>query len=344
MDRRAAYAEEMSRGVARFFQARRPDCPWCGGTRLTPRLVTPDLVQRKPGVFRLDRCASCGHVFQNPALSEAGLAFYYRDFYDGLGEEVMDRVFAVQTACYRARARLVVPHAHPVEWLDVGCGHGHFCHTAAQVLPRTTFDGLDFGAGVDLARARGWIRKAYRGEFRALAPELAGRYDVVSMHHYLEHSPDPLAEIEAAHAVLRPGGLLLVELPDPESPWARLTGRYWPGWLQPQHLHLPLRTNLCRALEARGYTVLHDGPDDPAVSPGLTAALLQYLAALTPPPPFPWLPPQTERHRRTRALLTAASTPLVVATAGLSWLLTPLTRRWGLHSNFQILARADSRS
>jgi predicted SAM-dependent methyltransferase len=73
------------------------------------------------------------------------------------------------------------------------------------------------GASIEESQRRGWIDHAYRGLFPDLADE------------------DPRAELEAAHRVLQPGGHLLIEVPDPESRFARLMGRYWVPWLQPQH-------------------------------------------------------------------------------------------------------------
>jgi 2-polyprenyl-3-methyl-5-hydroxy-6-metoxy-1,4-benzoquinol methylase len=39
------------------------------------------------------------------------------------------------------------------------------------------------------------------------------------MYHYLEHTADPAAELDAATALLAPGGHLMVEVPDPRLPW-----------------------------------------------------------------------------------------------------------------------------
>ncbi|GAA2834751.1 class I SAM-dependent methyltransferase [Crossiella cryophila] len=341
MDRRAAYTVELAQGLARFFEPRRATCPWCGSTRIALLLRSPDLIQGKPGEFTVDRCTDCRHVFQNPGLSPAGLAFYYRDFYDGLGEKTMGAVFAKQTRAYRERAEIVRTHADPAEWLDVGCGHGHFCHTARQALPGTHFDGLDFGAGVDLARRHGRIRRAYRGEFAALAPELAGRYDVVSMHHYLEHSTDPRLELATALEVLRPGGLLLIEVPDPESRYGRLAGQWWVGWMQPQHLHFVTRENLRTALTELGFTVLGDTTDRPAASHALVGVLIQFTFRLLPRPDRPWLPPAGRLRRVLRAAALALAIPVLATAALVSWVLGPLTRFRGLHSAYRMLARKD---
>ena len=59
---------------------------------------------------------------------------------------------------------------------------------------------------------------------------MAGAYDVVSMHHYLEHTREPLDELDAAATALVPGGHLLIELPDPESRFPLVVGRWWIPW------------------------------------------------------------------------------------------------------------------
>jgi SAM-dependent methyltransferase len=341
---RPAYQRDLTAGPDRFFAALRPDCPWCGSVLLAPRLHTTDLLQHKPGRFTLDRCADCGHVFQNPQLTEEGLEFYYRDFYDGLGEQRMSGTFGGRTAMYRSRAESMLPYdPAPKTWLDVGTGHGHFCAAARTVLPGTSFDGLDFTDGVELAAREGRVDHAYRGAFPALAPELAARYDVVSMFHYLEHSTDPDRELRAAHEAVRPGGHLLVEVPDPESRYARLLGRWWLPWLQPQHLHFMPVANLRRRLTELGFTVVaeqHAEPHDPV---DLLAAVWLALDRAAPREDAPWLPepPGGLRRAARTALLLAGVPALVTATLLDRFAVRPLAHRLGVANAYRLVARRD---
>jgi len=225
--------------------------------RLVVHLRNSDLLQHKPGRFTLERCRGCRHVFQNPRLSLAGLDYYYKDFYDGLGEAGMEFIFGYGAGPYHARAKMIRELAPPARWLDVGAGHGHFCIAARDDLPDTRFDGLDLSESIDEAKRRGWVDTAYRGLFPDLAPQLAGRYNAISMSHYLEHTLDPRLEIEAAHTALAPAGHLLIEVPDPEFVLGRVLRRYWLPWFQPQHLHLLSVANLERLLRERGFTPVH---------------------------------------------------------------------------------------
>ncbi|MEU5811009.1 class I SAM-dependent methyltransferase [Streptomyces sp. NPDC047718] len=341
---RTAYLRELAEGTGAFFEARQHRCPWCGSARLGGRLRTADLLQHKPGEFSLDRCHDCGHIFQNPRLSERGLAFYYRDFYDGLGEERLGGLFAGRTAAYRARAGSVRPHlTGPAEWLDVGTGHGHFCASAAEVLPDVVFDGLDRSDGAELAQRAGRVRRGHRGSFTDLAAGMTGAYDVVSMFHYLEHSTDPQGELEAAHAVLRQGGLVVIDVPDPESRWARLLGRWWLPWLQPQHLHLVPVANLRRRLAETGFTVLAEEHAQAHDAVDLVAAAWLALDGLAPREDLPWLaePPGAAR-RALRAAALLAGVPLLLVAALLDRAVArPLAGRWGLTNAYRLVARRE---
>jgi SAM-dependent methyltransferase len=341
---RPVYEADLKGGVDRFFEPPRTSCPWCGSTRLRERLRTSDLLQHKPGRFRLDRCQDCGHVFQNPRLNTEGLEFYYRDFYDGLGEQQTSGLFAGRGKMYRRRAEALVPYAQaPENWLDVGTGHGHFCEAARDVFTRTAFDGLDFTDGAELAESAGRVRRGYRGSFVDVAPSLSGDYDVVSMFHYLEHSLDPGPELEAARLALRPGGHLLIEVPDPQSRYARLLGRWWLPWLQPQHLHFMPVHNLRRRLADLGFTVLaeqHAEPHDPI---DLLAATWLALDLLAPRADAPWLPKRPGAFRRAaRVGIVIAGIPALLLAALLDRVVfNAPSHRLGLSNAYRLVARRD---
>ncbi len=335
---RAYYQEELAKGVERFLEPRRDDCPWCGSHALTRHVTARDIIQLKPGRFTLERCRDCGHIFQNPRLTLDGLDFYYRDVYDGLGAEEAERVFSDQARWYRARAEMVRDVTLPRTWLDVGTGHAHFCRTAATVLPATVFDGLDFSDGVDEAARRGWIRHGYHGLFPELVHELEGRYDVISMHHYLEHTRDPYEELDAAAKALGPGGHLLIELPDPESVFGRLLRGFWIPWLPPQHQHMIPIGNLKRALTARGLEIVAEATKAAQQGPDLPGAALVLLNTLGPDPSRPWAPrPATLVGRLRRAAIMAVAGPVILAAFAGQFALGPFLRGHG--NAYRVLAR-----
>lgn len=340
--RRPYYQAELAGGVERFLEPRRDSCPWCGSTDLSVRLRTSDLIQRKPGRFTLEQCGSCQHIFQNPRLTPAGLDFYYRDFYDGLGEEQMEAAFNMAGRSYRGRVDMLKRFTTPRAWLDVGAGHGHFCRLAREVWPDAVFDGLDQSASIQEAQRRGWIDHGHRGEFIALADELAGQHDVISMHHYLEHTREPFDELDAAAKILPAGSHLLIELPDPESFFGRVLGRWWIPWLQPQHQHMIPVRNLVQALTDRGFSTVAIERGAAHQSVDLVCGLVLALIVIAPDPRLPWLTTGPTRWRRLRhTIVWAAARPLLVILHLLDELVRQVVRHTQRGNAYRVLARKD---
>jgi SAM-dependent methyltransferase len=333
------YSEQLAAGVERFLEDRRPDCPWCGSDRLKRRVRTGDLLQHKPGRFTMDECRTCGHVFQNPRLNTDGLNFYYRDFYDGLGSWTTEQIFAAHTEVYRSRARMVAPFLTPANWLDIGTGYGHFCKDAKTVWPETTFDGLDMGAGVEEGHKRGWLANTYRGELPELAEAIAGKYDVLSMHHYLEHVRDPRAELDVVAGVMRPGSYLLIEVPDPTSITARIYGRLWTPYFQPQHQNLIPCRNLLQALTERGITPVRVQRKEAHLPVDLTCAVLSLVNMISPDPRFPWFPePKPRAFRRQKRVWQVAPKLLKYAWHADQWM-APVIKAFDGGNAYRVLAR-----
>ncbi|MBN2622841.1 MAG: class I SAM-dependent methyltransferase [Acidimicrobiales bacterium] len=337
--RRAGYDADAAR-LAAFFEPRRTECPWCGESDLDRAVQVPDLFQGKPGTFVLDECGGCGHIFQNPRLTLDGLDHYYRDFYDGRQREHTELMFSFAGRSYRDRAAMLDGVAEPKRWLDVGTGHGYFCLVAQEMWPDTRFDGLDLTPNVIEAQHRGWVEHGYHGLFPDLAAELTGGYDVVSMHHYLEHTRDPAVELDAAATVLEAGGHLLIEVPAPESLLGRHLGWLWGPWLQPQHQHFVPLANLVAALGDRGFTVLAVERGSVHQPVDLSYAVMLLAKRLAPAGGAPWDPPDTAARRLGRTVVYGGLLPAAGVAVALDRALLPAVHRWPVLSNaYRVLAR-----
>ena len=336
--RREWYEQQAALGEDRLFEKRRRECPLCGSLRIFQRLHTTDVLQYKPGEFTLDECAECGVIFQNPRLSLEGLDYFYEDFYDGLGEDFTEFIFGATDESYVGRAQMVQGHATPTRWLDVGAGHGHFCLVARDTWPDTTFDGLDLSDSIDEAARRGWVDHGFRGLFPELAPGMAGAYDVVSMHHYLEHTREPLEELDAARTALAPDGLLLIELPDPESRYGRILGRWWIPWFQPQHQHLIPIDRLCEHLADRGFEVVARDRAAAHQTVDFVIAAWLWLNHFVPAD-APWASKGSPLRGLARVAVIAAGAPLLLAAFLADQVASVVIQRTNRGNTYRVLAR-----
>lgn len=204
-------------------------CPACGGPLAAWRIV-PGSDPALPGDYELERCASCGTAV---TLAPAPAAAHESGAYGGGAPRGSRVVAPVLRAFDRHRLRLLARAGAraPGTLLDIGAGRGRF---------------------VAQARAAGWDARGVEpslrgvGGARALGIELergeigdatvaAGSLDAATLWHVLEHVDDPNAAVERIAGWLRPGGALLVGVPNLGSVQARVGGARWYHLDVPRH-------------------------------------------------------------------------------------------------------------
>ena len=96
--------------------------------------------------------------------------------------------------------------------IDVGCGTGEFV-VFLGARYEWSVSGIELSPdGVALATNRG--ADVIRGTIDDVTTAFGGDFDVLTMFNVLEHVRDPLSTLRAAHRLLRPGGALVVQVPN----------------------------------------------------------------------------------------------------------------------------------
>jgi 2-polyprenyl-3-methyl-5-hydroxy-6-metoxy-1,4-benzoquinol methylase len=210
--------------------------------------------------FHFVECRSCAHQYLNPRPSTDALDVIYPPNYYSFGGTTNALVARVQrywearkVALYRS---LVADGERRL--LDVGCGDGRFLALLRDFGdPAWQMVGLEFDEGaVARCRAAGFEAHAERVEDFAEQSEQRGRFDAVIMLQLIEHVEDPALICERVHALLRPGGLFIIETPNLAGLDYRIfRGRWWGHYHFPRHWHLFSRDSLVRMLESRGFEI-----------------------------------------------------------------------------------------
>jgi SAM-dependent methyltransferase len=186
-------------------------CAWCGHTfdgaddRLTGRV----------------RCARCGVATTTPWPSDEQLSAAYADWYrpksgrfSGLGDKVLRRT----RSALADRLHRVLP---PGPVLDVGAGDG----TLVQAFVRHGREAVGLEPHASGPRIR-----------NAEVEDVDGTWSAVIFWHSLEHLRQPARALSHAAALLLPGGMLVVAVPNAASLQARAFGDRWFALDLPRHL------------------------------------------------------------------------------------------------------------
>jgi SAM-dependent methyltransferase len=155
---------------------------------------------------------------------------------------------------FRSRNSLIVwalrryfPNAQSM--LEVGCGTGFVLAGVRNAFPRMRLVGGElFQAGLDVAAMRVPDAELIKLDARELPFE--AEFDVVGAFDVLEHIEEDESALLEMHTALRPGGGLVVTVPQHPALWSAVDE-------YSQHVRRYRRSELLTKLRACGFEIVH---------------------------------------------------------------------------------------
>jgi len=209
------------------------------------------------GEARIGTCPACGLLQKDtgPSWQQLCDRIYrnYQIYHQAAGVEQKARAPDGQ---FTPRSELIARHlareaslSQNGSVLDFGCGNGAFLQGMKKHFPGWRLVGSD-------------LNETFRKKILALGPQAAFRtaaelergdetFDVVSFIHCIEHIVNPSRYLDSARRYLKPGGVLLIEVPDAElNPFDLVVA---------DHASHFSKSSLARVVEGAGYEVLNCG-------------------------------------------------------------------------------------
>lgn len=205
-----------------------PACRLCGAGGDTQSVRAPS-VFGGTDAHKFWECAPCGAIYLFPFLSqEEEQRFYAREFEKFMASRSgterdwsnAERHVATNQDQLKRRWRFLEPHvATGKSVLEIGCSSGFMLDafraagmTCAGVEPSNIF--------IDYLRNKNFEAFATLDELEAVNPPR--QFDLITHFFVLEHIADPYAFFRRQMALLKPGGVIVAEVPSATDPLTSL--------------------------------------------------------------------------------------------------------------------------
>lgn len=131
--------------------------------------------------------------------------------------------------------------------LDVGTGNG-------SLLLRLFNMGFNNLTGIDPfineSKDYGPVKVLKKDIF-----EIEELFDIIMLHHSLEHMLDPKKVLQKVYSLLKPGGRVLVRVPIMGNYGWQHYGEYWCGIDAPRHIFIPSEKGLKQLVTNAGFSI-----------------------------------------------------------------------------------------
>lgn len=212
-------------------------CPWCGISSEHLELGVKDYFLTQE-IFQIHRCEHCGLLFTVPRPQPGEMGKYYQseEYYSHQKNKkgLVPRIYeTVKSFNIKTKTTYATRGLNKGRLLDVGCGVGDFlCHVKKM--------GWDV-TGIEPSNNAKLIAQERLG-FLPLDPSDSTTlpdcsFDVITLWHVLEHVDDLKTQTNELNRLLKPGGRLVIALPNFQSFDCQYYKQYWAAWDVPRHLN-----------------------------------------------------------------------------------------------------------
>jgi SAM-dependent methyltransferase len=153
---------------------------------------------------------------------------------------------------FRARNRLIVQLAAEFSrpgdrYLEIGCGTGYVLEALVRDCGLEATGSELFAEGLEFARSR--VPSAGFAELDARSMPYEEAFDLAGAFDVIEHIDDDVGVLRGLHRALRPGGVLLLTVPQHPGLWSAADD-------YAHHVRRYRRRELVERVEAAGFEVL----------------------------------------------------------------------------------------
>jgi 2-polyprenyl-3-methyl-5-hydroxy-6-metoxy-1,4-benzoquinol methylase len=206
------------------------------------------VTERPEGNVSIVKCANCGHIYQNPRLSDEEIKKSYqkkKDFYRSLPREKnLPSLNMVNNKRIEKIEKITKGRI-----LDIGCAFGNLLSVAKY---------RDWDAyGVEISSHMANVAKKHGNIFLGTLERARYKkdfFDAITMFDVLEHVTDPENTLKECNRIMKNGGVLVIQTPAIDSMYAKIKSKNW-DYYGLQHLNYFSLSDMKKILKKTGFMI-----------------------------------------------------------------------------------------
>ncbi len=234
-------------------------CPVCGSQSIYNVLTVKDHSVSQE-TFPVWQCDNCQARFTQDIPDEASIDRYYQSeeyiSHSNTSNGVVNQIYQQvrrYTLGQKKRKLELLTKSSTGNLLDIGCGTGELAGLMARSGWRVV--GLEPSRAARRQALEQQRIEAYSSEKLFELPD--NDFDVVTLWHTLEHVHQLHDYLSHIKRVLKPGGYVVIAVPNYQSPDGQNYGADWAAYDVPRHLYHFSPKSMEMLLGKHGYTLEH---------------------------------------------------------------------------------------
>ncbi|MBC7937418.1 MAG: class I SAM-dependent methyltransferase [Rhizobacter sp.] len=237
-------------------------CPVCRKKNIADRFVVKDYTVSGEE-YMLQQCNNCSFVFTQDIPSQEKIGAYYASqnyiSHSNTKKGFINNLYhKVRKITLASKQKMIVAETAVSKGnlLDIGCGTGAFLNEMKSA-----------GWGITGLEPDETARKNAQelfGIHPQPSPELfnltEGTYDAITMWHVMEHVHQLHEYVEQLKILLKPGGRIMIAVPNYTSHDAAHYQRFWAAYDVPRHLYHFSPASMREMMQLHGLKVLKTRP------------------------------------------------------------------------------------
>jgi 2-polyprenyl-3-methyl-5-hydroxy-6-metoxy-1,4-benzoquinol methylase len=205
--------------------------------------------------FQIYKCKECKTEYVNPLPDDKIIAQVYNNsqYHSEERYDISQNHKKLKSNWQKRLKQITSLGYHQGSLLDVGCATGIFLKNAEDAGWRIEGIETSKSAAKKAANLLGNSKVKLVDFIEYASPHL---FDVITLWALIEHVKDPLQYLSKVHDLLRPGGLIVLTIPNVNSVSCKLLKKEWRYYIPPEHLFYFGKKSINYALSRTGFRIV----------------------------------------------------------------------------------------